>query len=67
MDSGRWPPARVKQLANVSDSRQVIIKLREWARKATGVFLLFSPLGHTEDYLPSPGAATRSGAGPSAP
>ncbi|OLE22807.1 MAG: hypothetical protein AUG49_17965 [Catenulispora sp. 13_1_20CM_3_70_7] len=41
----RWPPSRVKQLANVSDSRQVIIKLREWARKATGVFLLYY-VGH---------------------
>jgi len=40
-----WPPARVKVLANASDSRQVIIKLREWARKTTGVFLLYY-VGH---------------------
>ncbi|HEY3872267.1 MAG TPA: hypothetical protein VGM10_28150 [Actinocrinis sp.] len=40
-----WPPGRVKQLANVSDSRQVIIKLREWAQKTTGVFLLYY-VGH---------------------
>lgn len=40
-----WPPARVKQLANASDNRQVLIKLREWARQATGVFLLYY-VGH---------------------
>jgi osmoprotectant transport system substrate-binding protein len=40
-----WPAARVKQLANVSDNRQIIIKLREWARNATGVFLLYY-VGH---------------------
>jgi MFS family permease len=32
-----------------------------------GAFLLFSPLGHAEDELPSPGTATRSGAEPSGP
>jgi MFS family permease len=32
-----------------------------------GAFLLFSPLGHAEDELPSPGTATRSGAEPNAP
>jgi len=40
-----WPPARVKVLANASDNRQVIIRLREWARKTTGVFLLYY-VGH---------------------
>jgi glycine betaine/choline ABC-type transport system substrate-binding protein len=40
-----WPPARVRQLANASDNRQVLIKLREWARNATGVFLLYY-VGH---------------------
>jgi glycine betaine/choline ABC-type transport system substrate-binding protein len=40
-----WPAGRVKQLSNVSDNRRVLIKIREWAREATGVFLLYY-VGH---------------------
>jgi glycine betaine/choline ABC-type transport system substrate-binding protein len=40
-----WPASRVRQLSNVSDNRQLIIKLRQWARETTGVFLLYF-VGH---------------------
>lgn len=40
-----WPASRVKQLANESDNRQLIVKLRKWARETTGVFLLYY-VGH---------------------
>lgn len=40
-----WPAPRVKQLSNESDNRQLIIKLRRWARETTGVFLLYY-VGH---------------------
>ena len=40
-----WPASRVKQLSNESDNRQLIIKLRRWARETTGVFLLYY-VGH---------------------
>jgi osmoprotectant transport system substrate-binding protein len=40
-----WPASRVTRLFNVSDRSRLIIKLREWARDATGVFLLYY-VGH---------------------
>jgi osmoprotectant transport system substrate-binding protein len=40
-----WPASRVKHLSNESDNRQLIIKLRKWARETTGVFLLYY-VGH---------------------
>jgi glycine betaine/choline ABC-type transport system substrate-binding protein len=40
-----WPASRVRQLSNESDNRQLIIKLRKWARETTGVFLLYF-VGH---------------------
>jgi len=40
-----WPADRVTQLPNHSDSRRLIIKLREWARDTTGVFLVYY-VGH---------------------
>jgi glycine betaine/choline ABC-type transport system substrate-binding protein len=40
-----WPASRVKQLSNESDNRQLVIKLRKWARETTGVFLLYF-VGH---------------------
>jgi len=40
-----WPASRVKQLSNESDNRQLIVKLRKWARETTGVFLLYY-VGH---------------------
>jgi osmoprotectant transport system substrate-binding protein len=41
----RWPARKVKKLSNESDNRQLGIKLSGWARKTTGVFLLYY-VGH---------------------
>jgi osmoprotectant transport system substrate-binding protein len=40
-----WPARQVKKLSNESDNRHLGIKLSNWARKTTGVFLLYY-VGH---------------------
>jgi osmoprotectant transport system substrate-binding protein len=40
-----WPARQVKKLSNESDNRHLGIKLSKWARKTTGVFLLYY-VGH---------------------
>jgi len=40
-----WPARQVKKLSNESDNRNLGVKLTKWARKTTGVFLLYY-VGH---------------------
>jgi glycine betaine/choline ABC-type transport system substrate-binding protein len=40
-----WPASRVRQLSNVSDNRQLIVNLRQWARETSEIFFLYY-VGH---------------------